>query len=151
MEGVRIIEMGLEHVDEVAEIERLSFSTPWSKESLEMEVLKNKCARYIVAVKDNRVLGFAGMWLIIDEGHITNIAVHPDFRGQGIGNMLVEALIEECRRNGIHYLTLEVRRSNQVAINLYKKYGFEIYGIRKNYYQDTMEDAFIMSREVNID
>lgn len=151
MEGVKIIEMGLEHVDEVAEIERLSFSTPWSKDSIEMEVSKNKCAKYIVAVKDNRVVGFAGMWLIIDEGHITNIAVHPDFRGQGIGNMLVEGLLEECKKKGISYLTLEVRRSNQVAINLYKKYGFEIYGIRKNYYQDTMEDAFIMSRDVNID
>jgi len=97
-----------------------------------------------VAVKDNLVVGYGGVWLILDEGHITNIAVHPEYRGIGVGNAILEALIEICKIEQITSMTLEVRKSNTIAQNLYKKYGFLEEGIRKNYYTDTKEDGVIM-------
>ena len=95
---------------------------------------------------DNKVIGFAGLWTIVDEGHITNIAVHPDYRGKGIGSKLVKSLIDNSKDWYINDLTLEVRYSNKIAQNLYKKYGFIEEGIRKNYYADNKEDAVIMWR-----
>jgi len=99
---------------------------------------------YMVAVKDGLVVGFAGMWIILDEAHITNIAVHPEYRGFGIGTMLMESLISICKIENVIGITLEVRVSNQRAINLYKKFGFVEEGIRKAYYEDNKEDALIM-------
>ena len=141
---IEILSLKLEHVDSVLKIDALSFPTPWSRESFEREIEVNKFARYVVAKKDGVVIGYAGMWLILDEGHITNIAVHPEHRGIGTGNLLLEALIEMCRIESITSLTLEVRKSNLVAQNLYKKYGFLEQGIRKGYYGDNKEDAVIM-------
>ena len=88
------------------------------------------------------------MWIIIDEGHITNIAVHTDYRGQGIGNAIVKSLIKIAKENNAIRMTLEVRTTNTAAIDLYKKYGFEVAGLRKNYYFDTGEDALIMWKEI---
>lgn len=144
MSDIEILSLKLEHIDSVLKIDALSFPTPWSRESFEKEVEINKFARYVVAKKDGIVIGYAGMWLILDEGHITNIAVHPEYRGIGAGNLLLEALIEICRTESITSLTLEVRKSNLIAQSLYKKYGFLEQGIRKEYYGDNKEDAVIM-------
>ncbi len=145
MNNIEIIPFDEEYVDDVLYISTLSFITPWTRESIEKE-LENRFARYVVAKKDNVIIGFGGIWLILDEGHITNIAVHPEFRGIGAGDMIVEALIELCKLEGINSMTLEVRASNIVAQSLYKKHGFIEEGIRKHYYTDTKEDAVIMWR-----
>mgnify|MGYP000524281411 CR=1 FL=1 len=130
-------------IDMVHEIEILSFSVPWSKESFIDEV-KNENAIYYVYEEDSKVWGFAGMHHIVDEGHITNIAVHPQKRGQGIGRLLLSALISYAKENGLVGLTLEVRSKNYVAISLYKSLGFVQEGIRKNYYSCPPDDAIIM-------
>lgn len=140
--SVRLME--LKDVDEVWEIEKLSFRSPWSKESFENEMHANDRAKYVVATLGDTVIGYGGMWFIIDEAHITNIAVHPDYRQRKIGEMIVKEMIRVANENGISSLTLEVRVSNTPAINLYRKLGFVDYGIRKGYYTDTGEDALIM-------
>lgn len=131
------------YLKEILSIESLSFAVPWTKDSMEKE-LTNKFAQYIVIKFDNLVVGYGGMWLILDEGHITNIAVHPEFRKIGAGKKIVEGLISICKEKSISSLTLEVRASNYVAKNLYAKFGFIEEGIRKNYYNDNNEDAIIM-------
>ncbi|MDE4542503.1 ribosomal protein S18-alanine N-acetyltransferase [Thermoanaerobacterium sp. R66] len=141
---IKIRPMVKSDIDKVMEIEYLSFSVPWSFESFVMEVTKNSCAHYIVAEVDGKVAGYGGFWVVVDEGHITNIAVHPDFRGQGVGSAIVEGLIELAKTKGITSMTLEVRESNLVAQSLYKKYGFRPVGKRRGYYQDNNEDAVIM-------
>lgn len=130
-------------IEGIINISLLSFPTTWSKESYEKEV-SNQFARYVVAVKDNTVVGYGGMWIIVDEAHITNIAVHPEYRGKGIGSMIVDALIDIARMDGVIAMTLEVRRSNLPAQGLYSKFGFVTEGIRKGYYEDNKEDALIM-------
>lgn len=143
MNNIEIIPFNKNHVNEVLYISNLSFLTPWTIDSIEKE-LDNKLARYVVAIKDNLVVGYGGIWLILDEGHITNIAIHPEYRGLGAGDMIVEALIDLCKLEGIASMTLEVRKSNIVAQSLYKKHGFIVEGVRKNYYADSHEDAVIM-------
>lgn len=144
MNDIDIICLKSEHIDSVITIDTLCFPIPWSRESFQKEIDNNKFARYIVAKKNNIIIGYAGMWLILDEGHITNIAVHPEYRGIGAGNLLLEGLVEICKSESINSLTLEVRKSNIVAQNLYKKYGFVEEGLRKEYYGDNKEDAIIM-------
>lgn len=144
MSNIEILSLKHEHIDNVLAIDILSFPTPWSRTSFENEIGNNKFARYVVAKKDNVLIGYAGMWLILDEGHITNIAVHPEYRGIGAGAFLLEALMELCRIEFAHNMTLEVRKSNIVAQNLYRKYGFVEEGLRKGYYADNKEDAIIM-------
>lgn len=147
MSNILIREMEEKDVDGVLRIEELSFTTPWSKEAFVLEITTNKLAKYVIVERDGHIVGYGGVWLIIDEGHITNIAVEPQYRGQGIGNFLVEKLIDICKERGITSLTLEVRKSNIVAQSLYKKYGFKECGIRPGYYSDTKEDAIIMWKE----
>lgn len=147
MSNILVREMEEKDVDGVLRIEELSFTTPWSKEAFVLEITTNKLAKYVIAERDGHIVGYGGVWLIIDEGHITNIAVEPQYRGQGIGNFLVEKLIDICKERGITSLTLEVRKSNIVAQSLYKKYGFKECGIRPGYYSDTKEDAIIMWKE----
>lgn len=144
MNDIDILSLKLEHIDSVLIIDTLCFPTPWSRESFQKEIENNKFARYIIAKKGEVVIGYAGMWLILDEGHITNIAVHPEYRGIGTGKLLLEALIEICKIESVNSITLEVRKSNLVAQSLYKKYGFVEEGIRKEYYGDNREDAIIM-------
>ena len=136
--------MELRDVDAVCEIEKLSFKTPWSKESFIEEIKAKDRTRYMVAELGDTVVGYGGMWLIIDEAHITNIAVHPDYRGKKIGKKIVEEMIAEAKNEGITSLTLEVRVSNVPAIKLYKNLDFQEAGTRKGYYVDTGEDALIM-------
>lgn len=138
--------MELDDIDSIMEIEEQSFTTPWSRNSFEMEIRDNLLAHYLVAVIDEKIVGYAGIWFIVDEGHITNIATHANYRGIGVGNKLVEGLIDLCSEKGINNMTLEVRKSNIVAQNLYKKYGFIDFGVRPRYYSDNNEDAVIMWR-----
>lgn len=138
-----VTEMSLEDIDEVLEVEAQCFKTPWSKNAFEME-LKNMTARYVVAKEDGVVIGYGGIWLIIDEGHITNIAVRENHRGKNVGSRILSALIDICKSRDISSMTLEVRVSNEPAKKLYAKYGFKEAGIRPRYYTDNNEDAMIM-------
>jgi ribosomal-protein-alanine acetyltransferase len=130
----------------MAEMDVLCFTAPWSEDSFAKEIRENHLAFYIVAETQGRMVGYAGLWRIIDEGHITNVAVHPDFRRRGVGEALVSVLLTHTMENGITDHTLEVRVSNEAAISLYTKFGFEPAGLRKNYYEDNGEDAIIMWR-----
>ncbi len=131
----------------MAEMDILCFTAPWSEDSFRKEIEENPLAFYIVAEIDDRMVGYAGLWCIVDEGHITNVAIHPLFRRKGIGEALVSVLLEHTAQNGIRSYTLEVRVSNAPAISLYSKFGFESAGLRKNYYEDNGEDAIIMWRK----
>ena len=135
--------MTMDDVDEVYIVEEDCFVDPWSKESIRKD-LKNNLARYLVAQLDDKIVGYVGIWFVVDEGHITNVAVHSDYRGKKIGDKLVKEMVELCKENNIVAMTLEVRASNTVAQNLYRKYGFKMGGIRKEYYSDNKEDAIIM-------
>ena len=135
--------MTMDDVDGVAAVEAATFPTPWSRDAFASEV-KNVAARYLVAEKDGRVIGYAGAWIILDESHITNIAVLKDERGQGIGRQLTHGLLQYLSNLGAAYATLEVRKSNEIAQSLYKSLGFIKLGVRKRYYEDNGEDALIM-------
>ncbi|MDF2522861.1 MAG: ribosomal-protein-alanine acetyltransferase [Clostridiales bacterium] len=141
---IDVREMSLEHIDDVMVVEHLSFSIPWSKEAFIEEISNNQFAHYISAFVGAKVVGYAGMWKVCDEGHITNVAVHPDYRGTGIGSCLIEKLLDMAKSYKIVSMTLEVRKSNLVAQALYSKYGFEVGGFRRRYYADNGEDALIM-------
>jgi len=149
MSVAKIRKMTTEDLLAVVEVENICFTTPWSEDSFRNELTTNMLAVYYVAEVDQRVVGYAGMWHVMDELHITNVAVHPEFRGKKIGNQLLEALIGFSSSGPYTGMTLEVRVSNDVAIKLYTKYGFEKLGIRKGYYQDNKEDAIVMWKELN--
>lgn len=140
-------EMSVEHLDQVLEIEKVSFPTPWSHGAFKGELLQNDFAHYIVAVFDKTVIGYGGMWIILDEAHITNVAVRPDLRGKDIGKALMLEIIRQAVIRGANRMTLEVRPSNNAARRLYHVLGFEERGVRKRYYSDTNEDAIIMWKE----
>lgn len=141
---VEIAPMGPVHIDEILKIERVSFPIPWSKETFLFEILLNELSVYVVALLNGSVVGYGGMWLVMDEAHITNIAVHPDFRKQGIGQQILRELIRQATERNLNRMTLEVRPTNIAARKLYQKFGFVEKGIRKRYYQDNNEDAIIM-------
>ncbi len=136
--------MRLKDVDAVAAIEQETFARPWSRESFRQELTRNAVARYLVAEEDGKILGYAGAWVILDESHITNIAVREEARGRGIGRKLTEELLQILSNLGASYATLEVRVSNERAQNLYKGLGFVSVGKRKRYYEDNQEDAWLM-------
>jgi len=142
--NTEILKMSVEHIDGVMIVENLSFGIPWSKNAFTEEVTNNKFARYIIAKVDGEVVGYAGLWKVFDEGHITNIAVHPEYRKCGIGSRLLEEMINLSKEEEIIKLTLEVRKSNIAAQRLYGKYGFIVSGMRKAYYSDNNEDSLIM-------
>ena len=143
MSDVIIRRMTIADVDGVAAVEAATFPTPWSRDAFASE-MKNVAARYLVAEKDGSIIGYAGAWIILDESHITNIAVMESCRGQGIGRRLTHGLMQYLSNLGAVYATLEVRRSNTVAQNLYVSLGFIKLGVRKRYYEDNGEDALIM-------
>ena len=144
MTEIDIVPMTEGHVDEMAELEQLCFSMPWSRDMLAGELV-NDYARYFVAedFKGN-VVGYIGMHLIIDEGYITDVAVSPEHRKSGRGSALMRQVKRPAVQEKLKLLTLEVRRSNEIAQKLYKKYGFSVVGVRKGYYQPPREDALIM-------
>lgn len=136
--------MTMNDLDAVTAIEAATFPKPWSKDSFRQELERNVAARYLVAEKDGQVIGYAGAWIILDESHITNIAISQAFRGCGYGRQLTQALMQYIANLGAAYATLEVRKSNITAQNLYKSLGFIQLGVRKRYYEDNQEDALLM-------
>ena len=136
--------MTLGDVDYIYAIECASFHTPWSRESFVSEMTTNKCARYMVAEENGRAVAYAGAWLVLEEGHITNIAVAEEYRRQGLGRAVTRALMQYASNLGVQYMTLEVRRSNMAARHLYESLGFVQLGVRKGYYEDTGEDGLLM-------
>ncbi len=143
---IRIEPMEEKHIDGVTAVEEATFHIPWTRADFVREVRQNAMAIYFVAVdaQTEQVVGYAGMWHVINEGHITNVAVLESYRGQGIGNLLMEALIAAAQEKEMIGITLEVRIGNTTAQRLYHKFGFRPEGFRKNYYADTHEDAVIM-------
>lgn len=146
MADVIIRQATLKDVEDIYEIEKLCFPDPWSIDALTYELEENPRAFYIVADLDGQVVGYAGLWWIEDEGHITNVAVKPGYRNRRIGEGIISILIDFTSKEGIKHHTLEVRRSNDPAISLYEKFGFRTEGIRKRYYRNNGEDALIMWR-----
>ena len=169
MSEIRIRVATAEDIDAMTELDATCFSAPWSRASFEAELTTNQLAWYLVAdemiptcedaddlfnseTDEDRVgllIGYAGLWAIEDEGHITNVAVHPDYRRMHLGSILVDMLIAQTRQEGLRRFTLEVRVSNHAAIALYEKFGFVSAGIRKGYYEDNNEDAMIMWLEAD--
>ena len=143
---VRIVPMTADHLDEVAELERICFSTPWSRNML-AEELDNALSAFLVALDDGgHVAGYAGLQVVLDEGYITNIAVRPECRRQGVAAKLLQVFLDFAQGNRLAFLTLEVRASNEPALALYEKLGYRRMGLRKNYYEHPKEDAVIMTR-----
>jgi len=137
--------MSLNDIDQVLRIEHLSFSIPWSRHAFVDELLRNDQARYVV-VRDSSgvVLGYGGMWLVLDEAHVTNVAVHPEYRRRGIARAVMKALMKTAVCLGAKRMTLETRLSNLPAQELYRSFGFVASGVRPRYYIDDHEDALVM-------
>ena len=138
--------MKASHVAQIAELEKICFSDPWSEKSIASE-LNNELAFWLTAIEGDLVAGYIGSQTVIDETDMMNVAVHPDFRRKGIAEALVNALVEAMKSRGSRCLTLEVRASNEPAIMLYEKLGFSQIGRRKNYYRNPREDALILRKE----
>jgi len=141
---VEIGPMRVEDLGRVLEIEQTSFPTPWPRDAYTHELRENRLACYLVARVMHQIVGYTGMWIILDEAHVTTIAVSPEQRRRRIGERLLVALLEEAIRRGVRWVTLEVRRTNAGAQALYRKYGFKEIGVRKGYYSDNREDAIVM-------
>ena len=143
-ELITVRPMVMTDVDGVMAVEHDSFLTPWSRSAFEEELAQNRLARYIVAEENGAIVGYAGTWLVINEAHVTNVAVSSQRRREGIGRLLMQNLMELARENGMESMTLEVRVSNAAARHLYAQMGFVEAGIRKNYYSETKEDALVL-------
>ena len=144
---VRIVPMNADHLEELERLERICFTRPWSRRML-AEELDNACAAFLVAEEPEtgQVLGYAGLLVMADEGYITNVAVSPDCRRQGIAAQLLRVFCDFAVGNRLAFLTLEVRPTNTAAIALYRRFGFEEVGRRRNYYDLPKEDALILTR-----
>lgn len=141
-----LTEMKTEHIAQVAALEKICFSDPWSQRSVASE-LDNKLAYWLVALEGDTVAGYIGSQTVMEETDMMNVAVHPDYRRKGIAEALVDGLVEALKERGSHCLTLEVRASNAPAKNLYEKLGFSQIGRRPNYYRNPREDALILRKE----
>ena len=144
---VNVVPMQADHLDELARLERICFSRPWSRTML-AEELENQCAAFLVAVEPvtKKVVGYAGLLVMADEGYITNVAVFPEYRRRGVAEQLIAVFDKFARGNRLAFLTLEVRPSNAAAIALYQRFGFEEVGRRRNYYDLPKEDALILTK-----
>jgi len=139
--------MTLQDVPAVHEIDLLSFSLPWPERSFRFELTENQVTRGWVAEVDDRIAAMLVLWFIVDEAHVATIAVHPDFRRQGIGEQILLCALRSAKAEGATRAFLEVRAGNVAAQSMYKKYGFEVAGIRRGYYRDNNEDALLMNLE----
>jgi len=139
---VRAVER--EDIKQIAQLEKICFSQPWSMESL-LEAHKNG-TRFLVAVSDKKVLGYVGISCIIDEGYITNVAVFPEYRKRGVASAILNAVSNLAKQLNLSFVSLEVRVSNNAAISLYEKLGFKIEGKRPRFYREPEEDAYIMTK-----
>ena len=147
MKQVKIVPMAAEHLDRLEQLERMCFSRPWSKKML-AEELDNQCAAFLVAVEPEteKAVGYAGLLVVADEGYITNVAVDPSCRRQGVAAQLLQVFDNFAKCNHLAFLTLEVRPSNAAAIALYEGFGFREVGRRRNYYDLPKEDALILTK-----
>ena len=149
MQKITISKMTFDDLDDVYEIDKEAFPIPWRKDSFEEE-LKNILATYLVAKLDNKVIGYIGMWFVMDECHITNVAVASTYRRMGVASKLIKEMLKLCKENQIAYIMLEVRETNLPAQKLYESFDFIKDGIRKNYYKNpdgTFENAVLMTKE----
>lgn len=142
-EDISLVRLTEAYINEMMEIENLSFTAPWSRDSYLHDLKENPLAYYSGCLYQGRLIGYAGVWQIIDEGHISNVAVHPDFRGRRVGELLLRDIFCFCVKHGICRVTLEVRKSNLSAQKLYERLGFRCVGLRPKYYTDNNEDACI--------
>ncbi|MDZ5712571.1 ribosomal protein S18-alanine N-acetyltransferase [Jeotgalibacillus haloalkalitolerans] len=149
MDEIRFRWMTYGDIDDVLAVEMASFSAPWSREAFENEMTINQFAKYLLLEVDGTVAGYCGLWLVMDEAHITNVAVVPELRGRKLGEKLMVKVMDMLRDEGVKMMTLEVRVSNHIAQSLYEKLGFSRGGIRKNYYSDNGEDALVMWVKLN--
>lgn len=141
--------MTLTDLDSVLSIERVSFSTPWSRRAFLYELKENRAARCWAARVAGELVGYLCLWEVGSELHITNLAVHPAWRRQGIARALLGAILEDARRRGLSVAFLEVRPTNREALSLYERFGFHVIGRRKGYYFDTGEDALVMEADLS--
>ena len=142
-----IEKMNVSHVKQIAQLEKICFSNPWSENSIASE-LTNRLSLWLVALDGDTVAGYIGSQSVLDGADMMNVAVHPDYRRQGIGRDLVLSLCQALQTRGIQFLMLEVRQSNEPAIALYEALGFTQVGLRKNYYRNPRENALIMRKEL---
>ena len=147
MKQVKIVPMAAEHLDRLEQLERMCFSRPWSKKML-AEGLDNQCSAFLGAVEPEteKAVGYAGLLVVADEGYITNVAVDPSCRRQGVAAQLLQVFDNFAKGNHLAFLTLEVRPSNAAAIALYEGFGFREVGRRRNYYDLPKEDALILTK-----
>ncbi|WP_282937821.1 ribosomal protein S18-alanine N-acetyltransferase [Paenibacillus sp. RC67] len=136
--------MQMEDIPAICDIEQEAFTTPWTAGAFQNELTNNQFARYMVMECDGEVAGYGGMWLIMEEAHVTNVAVRKQYRGKKLGERLMRELQKTASFFGAVRMTLEVRPSNHIAIGLYEKLGFYSVGLRRGYYTDNKEDAMIM-------
>ncbi|HVJ47941.1 ribosomal protein S18-alanine N-acetyltransferase [Desulfitobacterium sp.] len=136
-------------LDRIMKIEQASFPTPWSHHAFLTELKDNEYARYFCLEQENQVIGYMGLWFILEEGHITNVAIDPEFRGHRLGEFLMRTVMRQMLAEGMERMTLEVRTSNFPAQRLYERLGFVLAGRRKGYYSDNREDALIMWAELD--
>lgn len=144
--NIEIIKMTKEHLNQIKDILKEQFDEFWNSNVLDKE-LENPLSDYIVAIEDGEVVGYAGLWQPIDEGHITNIVTKKDKRGNHIGTKMLEEIIKLAKNKNLKCVTLEVNEHNEAAINLYKKYNFKEVGKRNKYYNN-IDDAIIMTLEI---
>ena len=144
---VQIVPMRVDDLPAVHAIERASFESPWPPDAYRSELETNRLAQYLVVRADQEVVGFGGMWLMVDEAHVITFAIHPEWRRQHIGERLLLAMLDIAIDGGAHEATLEVRLSNLPARRLYEKFGFRPVGLRPRYYSDNGEDALIMTTD----
>lgn len=137
-------------LDQIHTLENICFDIPWSFEMLYEDICTNKGTVYYVVEEDGKIVGYGGMWIILDEAHITNVCILPEKRRHGYATLLMKKLCDKAESLGADNMTLEVRVSNHDALHLYKKCGFTIHGLRKKYYSNNNEDAYIMWREGTI-
>lgn len=142
--------MTTDDIPAVIAIEQEAFTSPWTAAAFVNELTSNMFARYLVVEYRGELIGYGGMWIIMDEAHVTNIAVRADVRGKGLGHLLLRELQRTAVWHGAERMTLEVRTSNERAQSLYRKHGFQPSGIRPNYYSDNGEDALIMWAELDV-
>lgn len=142
---IEIVDTGFEHIDDIAELEKQCFSIPWTSEQLASQLTDNMHICLAAVDGEGRTVGYVGLMYVLDEGYISNVAVAPAHRREGIGGMLLDTLRERAEEKGLAFLTLEVRQTNEPAKSLYKKHGYVEVGLRKGYYTKPTEDAILMT------
>lgn len=147
MEKISFSAMKESDMEEVLDIENASFSLPWSRRMFTDDISKDS-ACFIVARLDKKIVGYGGFWHVLDEAHLGNIAVHPEYRRRGIGEGILKELVEEAKSKGANLMTLEVRECNIAGRALYEKSGFRLIAIRKGYYSDNGEDAYVYMKDI---